>query len=286
MTRLLCVGQPSTRFIKLGAIPSTPTKVLANAYMEAGGDGSERKRRRRTLGRHRPLLGPCWRRCAGRAHRCLARGGGVQTAVVRRIAGARSPCTAFLVDDRRERLICTYNDPVLNADATWLPIALLVDVVLADVRWPEGAARALAAARAAGVPAVLDGDVAPAATLRELCRCCDYAIFSHPGLSLASGAAAVGEGLRRMQKIAGGMVGVTLGADGFLWLDARHEQRARPPRVVVVDTLAAGDVFMPRSHWRSANDARSPMPLRSSERCPIPRAGYANGLRARAALKR
>ena len=168
---------------------------------------------------------------------------GVQTAVVRRIARARSPCTAVLVDDRGERLVCTYSDPALDADATWLPIALLVDVVLADVRWPEGAACALAAARAAGVPAVLDGDVAPAATLRELCRCCDYAIFSHPGLSLASGAAAVGEGLRRMQKIAGGMVGVTLGADGFLWLDAGHEQRARPPRVVVVDTLAAGDVF-------------------------------------------
>ena len=168
---------------------------------------------------------------------------GVQTAVVRRIAGARSPCTAVLVDDRGERLVCTYSDPALDADATWLPIALLVDVdvVLADVRWPEGAARALAAARAAGVPAVLDGDVAPAAMLRELCRCCDYAIFSQPGLSLASGAAAVGEGLRR--KIAGGMVGVTLGADGFLWLDAGHEQRARPPRVVVVDTLAAGDVF-------------------------------------------
>jgi len=152
---------------------------------------------------------PCSRRKACKQPSCA------------RIAGARSPCTAVLVDDRGERR-----------------------------------------------------------------RCCDHAIFSHPGLSLASGAAAVGEGLRRMQKIAGGMVGVTLGADGFLWLDAGHEQRARPPRVVVVDTLAAGDVFMPRSHWRSANDARSPMPLRSSERCPIPRAGYANGLRARAALKR
>ena len=161
---------------------------------------------------------PCSRRKACKQPSCA------------RIAGARSPCTAVLVDDRGERLICTYNDPALDADATWLPIATLVDVVLADVRWPEGAARALAAARAAGVPAVLDGDVAPAATLRELCRCCDYAIFSHPGLSLASGAAAVGEGLRRMQKIAGGMVGVTLGADGFLWLDAGHEQRARPPR--------------------------------------------------------
>jgi sulfofructose kinase len=136
-------------------------------------------------------------------------------------------------------------DPALDADATWLPIASLVnvDAVLADVRWPAGAARALAAARAAGVPAVLDGDVAPAVTLRELCGCCDYAIFSQPGLRLASGATAVGEGLRRMQEIAGGMVGVTLGADGFLWLDAGHERRARPPHVVAVDALAAGDVF-------------------------------------------
>jgi hypothetical protein len=32
-----------------------------------------------------------------------------------------------------------------------------------------------------------------------------------------------------MQEIAGGMVGVTLGADGFLWLDAGHERRARSP---------------------------------------------------------
>jgi sugar/nucleoside kinase (ribokinase family) len=60
------------------------------------------------------------------------------------------------------------------------------------------------------------GDVAPVTTLRDLCKCCDYAIFSQPALSLATGAAAVGDGLRRMQEIAGGMVGVTLGADGFL----------------------------------------------------------------------
>jgi len=126
-----------------------------------------------------------------------------------------------------------------------LPVASLVgvDAVLADIRWPAGAARALAAARAAGVPPILDGDVAPVTTLRDLCRCCDYAIFSQPGSSLASGAAAVGDGLHRMQDIAGGMVGVTLSADGFLWLDAGHERRARPPRVVAVDTLAAGDVF-------------------------------------------
>jgi sulfofructose kinase len=247
MTRLVCVGHSTIDTIyQVAAIPSTPMKVLANAYAEAGGGmAANASVAAARLGGIVHYWGRVGDDAPGERIVALLEAEGVQTAAVRRIAGARSPCTAVLVDDRGERLICTYNDPALDADATWLPTASLidVDVVLADVRWPAGAARALAAARAAGVPAVLDGDVAPVATLRELCRCCDYAIFSQPGLSLASGAAAIGEGLRRMQEIAGGMVGVTLGADGFLWLDAGHERRAPPPRVVAVDTLAAGDVF-------------------------------------------
>ena len=39
------------------------------------------------------------------------------------------------------------------------------------------------------------------------------------------------------------MVGVTVGADGFLWLEGDREHRARAPRVNAIDTLAAGDVF-------------------------------------------
>jgi sulfofructose kinase len=150
-----------------------------------------------------------------------------------------------MLDDHGERLICTYNDPALDDDPSWLPIATLAGcgALLADVRWPRGAALAVDAARAAGVPTVLDGDVAPAAVLRELCARCDYAIFSQPGLSAASGAHGAATGLRRVQPIARGLVGVTLGADGFLWLEDGRERRATPPQVAVVDTLAAGDVF-------------------------------------------
>jgi sulfofructose kinase len=149
------------------------------------------------------------------------------------------------VDDRGERLICTYNDPALDDDASWLPLAALAGcgALLADARWAKGAALAFDAARAAGVPTVLDADVAPAAVLRDLCVRCDYAIFSQPGLSAASGSADASEGLRRMQSGARGIVGVTLGAGGFLWLEGARERRATPPRVIVVDTLAAGDVF-------------------------------------------
>jgi sugar/nucleoside kinase (ribokinase family) len=97
---------------------------------------------------------------------------------------------------RSRRRLRRYWDPALDPDATWLPITSLVDVdvvLWADVRRPAGAARALAAARAAGVPAVLGRDVAAVATLRELCRCCDYATFSRAGLNLASGAVAAGD---------------------------------------------------------------------------------------------
>jgi sulfofructose kinase len=81
------------------------------------------------------------------------------------------------------------------------------------------------------------------AASRELASRCDYAIFSEPGLAAASGTANAREGLRRMQTMVRGVVGVTLGAERFLWLDAGTERHAPAPPVVVVDTLAAGDVF-------------------------------------------
>jgi sulfofructose kinase len=149
------------------------------------------------------------------------------------------------VDDTGERLICGYNDPALDADPSWLPLASLghCSALLADVRWRAGAAHALDAARGAGVPTILDADIAPVETLRDLCGRCDYAIFSQGGLKAASDAVDPVDGLRRMAAIARGLVGVTLGAEGFMWLEDGHERRVAAPRVRVVDTLAAGDVF-------------------------------------------
>jgi sulfofructose kinase len=247
MTRLACVGHSTIDAIfHVPVIPSTPTKVLASAYVEAGGGmAANASVAASRLGGNVEYWGRVGDDALGGRIVALLEAEGVRTAAVRRVVGARSPITAVLVDAGGERLICTYNDPALDDDASWLPVDSLVnvDVVLADVRWPAGAARAFAAARAAHVKTILDGDVAPAGTLRQLCNRCDYAIFSQLGLSLASGTASAGEGLRKMQRITGGMVGVTLGAEGFLWLERERELRARPPPVVAVDTLAAGDVF-------------------------------------------
>jgi sulfofructose kinase len=116
--------------------------------------------------------------------------------------------------------------------------------VLADVRWPPGAAAVLDAATAARIPAVFDGDIGPRDALLDLARRATHAIFSELGLAHAAGTtSAAGEGLARIAQSVPGIVGVTLGPEGFLWRDRGREHRVPAPRIVAIDTLAAGDVW-------------------------------------------
>jgi sulfofructose kinase len=69
--------------------------------------------------------------------------------------------------------------------------------LLADVRWPDGAWRALRAARGAGIPAILDAEIAAAEILEKLTRAADHVIFSERGLEAYSGGDSEG-GLRRV----------------------------------------------------------------------------------------
>lgn len=247
MPRLVCLGHSSVDAIYgVPAIPSTPMKVLASSYREAGGGmASNASVAAARLGAGVEYWGRVGDDASGSQILAWLEAEGVDTQHVRRIPGARSPRTAVLVDAAGERLICGYNDPALDDDPSWLPVESLADcgAVLADVRWRIGATRVLDAARSLNVPSVLDADIAPVESLLDLCARCDYAIFSHGGLERASGVPDPGAGLRRMRAMGRGLVGVTLGEDGFLWLEDGAERRAPGQRVSVVDTLAAGDVF-------------------------------------------
>jgi sulfofructose kinase len=172
-------------------------------------------------------------------------GEGADATAVRRVPGAASSSDAILVDAQGERLICAYTDPALDPDPWWLPLDSVAqfDAVLADVRWPAGAAALFDAASAADIPAVFDGDVGPPAVLLDLARRATHVVFSEPGLAQAAGIAAAGKALERIGGSLPGIVGVTLGADGFLWRDGAVERRVRAPRVAAIDTLAAGDVW-------------------------------------------
>ena len=245
--RIICLGMSSLDAIfRVPVIPATPTKVLAMGFSECGGGmAANASVAIARLGAEAHYWGRVGDDALGiRILQALA-DEGVNIDAVRRVAGCVSSSAAILVDDNGERLVCAYNDPKLDPDPSWLPLAQVArwGAVLADVRWPEGAAVLLDAARQSEIPAVFDGDVGPPAVLVDLARRATHAIFSEPGLTHATGSLAPGEGLIRLARSVAGIVGVTLGAEGFLWREGKHEQLVPAPKVVAIDTLAAGDVW-------------------------------------------
>ncbi|MDQ0391433.1 PfkB family carbohydrate kinase [Labrys monachus] len=172
---------------------------------------------------------------------------GIDCAHVRRVPGVRSPICTVLVDATGERLVVPFYDPALGRDPSWLPLGLVAgaDAVLVDVRWPEGAALVLKTAREAGIPAVLDADVGPPAVLASLAALASHAVFSEPAAALLSGEVAPAAALPVLARRFDGFLAVTAGPDGCWWLDRETGsiEQLRPPPVVAVDTLAAGDVF-------------------------------------------
>ena len=172
---------------------------------------------------------------------------GVDCRFVRRCEGVRSPICTVLVDAAGERIVVPYYDPRLERDPAWLPLDAIAaaDAALVDVRWPEGAAVVLRTARDAGAPAVLDADVGPREVILGLARLASHAVFSEPAATIVSGESEPASALIRLAKELDGFVAVTAGADGCFWLDRQSGtiRRLRPPPVVAVDTLAAGDVF-------------------------------------------
>ncbi|MDH5287507.1 MAG: PfkB family carbohydrate kinase [Betaproteobacteria bacterium] len=245
--RLLVLGHAAHDLVyRVPVIPSRPVKVVASGLTECGGGmAANAAVAIARLGGKATY----WGRVADDAlgARILAElaAEGVDVADARRVPGCRSPISSILIDERGDRLICSYSDPALDTDPGWLPLDRVAgyDAVLADVRWPQGSEALLAAARAAGRPALLDADVATADVLDALSAAATHVLYSEVGLSEARPGRDAGGALRDARRPWHSLVGVTLGENGFLWIDASGEHHAPAPKVDAVDTLAAGDVW-------------------------------------------
>jgi sulfofructose kinase len=171
-------------------------------------------------------------------------GYGVDCTHLRRCAGCASSVSSVLVDGRGERLIVNYLDPAWPAGADWLPdpAAVSARAVLADTRWPEGALAALAAARAAGVPAVLDADV-PVPADGALLAVATHVAFSAEALAGLTGIADPAAALVAVQPRVAGWSCVTDGGNGVFVMEDGAPRRWPAFTVPVVDTLGAGDVW-------------------------------------------
>ena len=247
MPRILCLGMSALDAIyRVPAIPSRPTKILASDFVESGGGmAANASVAVARLGGQTHYWGRVGDDGLGTRILNQLTADGVDVSGVRRIPGCVSPSAAILVAQDGERLVCAYNDPRLDQDASWLPLGQVsgFDAVLADVRWPEGAAAVLDAARAAGRIAVLDGDVGPPQVIVDLAARATHVMFSEPGLALVAGAGDPGASLAKFAARQPGIVGVTLGPEGFLWRQAGVERRVPAYSIKAVDTLAAGDIW-------------------------------------------
>ncbi len=149
------------------------------------------------------------------------------------LLGEQTPLSVVLVGPGGERWIFPHRGrlPQGAEGVDWERVLEGVGALVLDLRWPSVARQALEAARARGLPVVLDLDAADEEALRLAAQA------SHP-IASAAVARAFG-GVEALLEALPGFAAVTLGEGGVLWRGGRVP--ALP--VEAQDTTGAGDVF-------------------------------------------
>lgn len=244
--RIVCVGNVvQDEVFRVLVLPGAGIKTAVLGYEERfGGPAATAAFAICRLGGSAAFRGRVGDDAAGReaVRRLVA--AGVDCADVVVMPEGRTLRSIVLVDARGERGIVSDRRSLADSAPAWGTEGFSdAAAVLADTRWPAGAAAALAQARRAGVVTVLDVDGGAPEDNRRLIEMTDHVVFSAEGLHDYVGAGEPEALLRRSAAGAGKVFAVTRGAAGSLWLidGVCHAVPAFP--VEVVDTTGCGDVF-------------------------------------------
>lgn len=239
-------GICATRIYRVAEVPAVPAKALASELCEVtDGMALSAACAFARLGGSAAIWARAGDDATGRAMCSELAGEGLDVEGLRLVPGASSSRACVVVDARGERLVVPFHDPRIDTATDWLPWPTLAqaDFVHCDARWVEGAEAALRQARRLDIPSMFDADVAPRAVLERLVPLARYAVFSDAGLLAYTGLDSVEAALRAVARDHAGHVGASCGAEGYVWLEGDRLRRVPAPRVRVVDTLSAGDVF-------------------------------------------
>src|SRR3954471_12693655 len=212
--RIICVGHAALDGVfAVESWPAHSGKIEAHGFTQSGGGmAANAAAAIARLGGEAVFWGPTGEDPLADAIAASLIAEGVDVRGLRRFEGKTSSHSAVIIDQRGERLVVGYRGSALQASADWLPLEQIrrAAAVLVDVRWPEGALLALRAARNAGIPAVLDAEIAPVQTLEMLAAAASHVIFSERGLQAWCGRDSAGE-LRRVLERGAFMAAVTRG---------------------------------------------------------------------------
>jgi sugar/nucleoside kinase (ribokinase family) len=248
--RILCTGiTVLDEVYTVERFPEPDGKVQATGFfVVSGGQGANAAVAIARLGGRAalasPLGGPEGEDSNGdRVLAVLAREG-VDCSGCVRVSGLATAISAIFIDANGDRMIATYRD---NRIATATPadpdgLAAAADAVLADNRFPDFVRPVCNAARARGIPVVVDGD-RPTDEREDLFRIATHVVFSSECLRATTGMGDLGSALQRMASFTEAFLAVTNGANDVIWLDRGTLRRSPVFPIKAVDTLGAGDVF-------------------------------------------
>ena len=169
---------------------------------------------------------------------------GVDCSGVVRVTGASASVSLILLDARGEKSIATRRGHGLNAalPANTAGLVKNVDALLVDNRFPEFALAVARAAKAQGIPVVIDLDMATRPD-DPLLALGDYVIASSEALAATAGTGDFAAGLSRLAAYNSGLLAVTDGANGVFWREGARLRHMPAFAVEAIDTLGAGDAF-------------------------------------------
>jgi sugar/nucleoside kinase (ribokinase family) len=231
-------------------VPEAKTQASAFMIISGGCAANAAVAIARLGGRARftgPLGGPAGAEAIGDRIVAALAGEQVDCAACPRVPGVASSISAICIDPLGERAIVNYRDDRLAAARPSDPSALVAtaDAVLADNRFPEFVLPICEAARARGIPVVLDADKPTRAT-DSLLRLATHVVFSAEGLRATAGTEDLDAGLERIAAVSRSFLAVTDGAHGVFWRVPGPQEKVRRMSafpIQPIDTLAAGDVF-------------------------------------------
>ncbi len=243
--KILCVGALTMDTIfRLETLPAGPGKFIPLEAVEvAEGMAAAQAASIARLGGSAALWASAGDDAIGDRLVAQISGEGVDCSRVRRVAGARSGFSTIFMDLVGERTIVPKYDADLMAAPAAAPDLAGFAAVMTDVRWPGAAALALKAARAAGIPGILDADVGPRDVIAELVQLASHVVASEGGAALVAGAATPQAAAEQLAAGHPGFVAVTAGEHGCWWGEGGTLRHTPAPGIAAVDTLAAGDVF-------------------------------------------
>jgi sulfofructose kinase len=243
---VLCAGIAVVDMLfRVKAFPRPEVKTQASEFRTVnGGNAANAAVAIAHLGARASFSGPLGADMAGDTFLKLAARQDIDCSACPRLTEVPTSVSAICIDARGERAIANFRDERLAAARPANPAALVagVDAVIADNRFPGYVRDICAAARARGIPVVLDADE-PRHDSNTLFDRVTHVVFSAEGLRATAGTDSLGRGLIDLSKQTKSFLAVTDGANDVLWLDNGELRQIPAFRVDVVDTLGAGDTF-------------------------------------------